>query len=168
MADSDSNRELISYTSRDYASIMEEFWAIVPTLTDLWKPEADSDPGVVLAKFLASAADMLGVNVDYLANEIFAPSVVQRKDAEKIFGLIGYDLGFYTAARTEVTFRNNTSENMTIDFGFNGANFTTLTASYDITNTPRVITYNVLPMTSGYGDSESRSTRSMLANYSNI
>jgi len=168
MADSDSNRELISYTSRDYTSIMNEFWSIVPTLTDLWKPEADSDPGVVLAKFLASAADMLGVNVDYLANEIFAPSVVQRKDAEKIFGLIGYDLGFYTAARTEVTFRNNTSENMTIDFGFNGANFTTLTASYDITNTPRVITYNILPMTSGYGEAESRSTRSMLANYTNV
>ena len=102
----DSNRGLINYTSRDYQTLMQEFWALVPTLTDLWKPEADADPGVVLGKILASAADMMGVNVDYLANELFAPSVVQRKDAEKIFGLIGYDLGFYTAARTEVTFTN--------------------------------------------------------------
>ena len=164
----DSNRGLISYTSRDYDSLMEEFWALVPKLTDLWKPEADADPGVVLGKFLASAADMLGVNVDYLANELFAPSVVQRKDAEKIFGLIGYDLGLHTAARTEVTFTNNTSDSMTLDFGFNGSNFSTLTASTDITNNARVITYNILPMTSGYGDTESRSRRSVLSDYIDV
>ena len=79
----DSNRGLISYTSKDYQSFLEEFKEIVPKLTDLWKPEADADPGVVLGKILASAADMLAVNEDYLANELFAPSVVQRKDAEK-------------------------------------------------------------------------------------
>ena len=164
----DSNRGLIPYTDRDYNSLMEDFWALVPKLTDLWKPEADADPGVVLGKFLASAADLLGVNVDYLANEVFAPSVVQRKDAEKIFGLIGYDLGFYTAARTEVTFTNNTSSSMTLDFGFNGANFSTLTASTDITNTARVITYNILPMTSSYGDTGSRSRRSVIADFIDV
>ena len=164
----DNNRGLIPYTDRDYNSLMTDFWDLVPKLTDLWKPEADADPGVVLGKFLASAADMLSVNVDYLANEVFAPSVVQRKDAEKIFGLIGYDLGFYTAARTEVTFTNNTSDDMPLDFGFNGSNFTTLTASTDITNTSRVITYNVLPMTSSYGDTESRGRRSILADYVDV
>ena len=168
MADYNNELTKFKYTSRDYNSIMEEFWAIVPTLTDLWKPEADADPGVVLGKFLASAADALNVSVDYLANEIFAPSVVQRKDAEKIFGLIGYDLGFYTAARTEVTFTNNTSDTMTLDFGFNGANFTTLSASTDITNTGRIITYNVLPMTSSYGDTESRSRRSVLVDFVDV
>jgi len=168
MADSDTNRGLISYTSRDYDSLLEEFKNLVPTLTDLWKPEADADPGMVLGKFLASAADMLGVNVDYLASEVFAPSVVQRKDAEKIFGLIGYDLGFYTAAKTEVTFTNNTADTMTLDFGFNGSNFSTVSASRDITNTARVITYNILPMTSGYGDTGSRSRRSILADYVDV
>ena len=165
----DSNPEYrIPYTDRDYNSLVEDFKALVPKLTDLWKPEADADPGVVLGKFLASAADMLGVSLDYLANEVFAPSVVQRKDAEKIFGLIGYDLGFYTAARTEVTFTNNTSDTMTIDFGFNGSNFSTVTADMDITNTKRVITYNILPMTSGYGDTSSRSRRSILADYVDV
>lgn len=164
----DSNRGLIPYTDRDYNSLVEDFWALVPKLTDLWKPEADADPGVVLGKLLASASDMLSVNLDYLANEVFAPSVVQRKDAEKIFGLIGYDLGFYTAARTEVTFTNNTSDSMNLDFGFNGANFSTLTASTDITNTSRVITYNILPMTSSYGDTGSRSRRSVLADFIDV
>lgn len=164
----DSNRGLINYASRDYDSLIEEIWALVPKLTNLWKPEADADPGVVLGKILASIADMLGVNVDYLANELFAPSVVQRKDAEKIFGLIGYDLGFYTAARTEVTITNNTSDTMNIDFGFNGANFCTLNAYTDITNTSRVITYNLLPMTSSYGNTESRSRRSVLTDYIDV
>lgn len=70
---------LISYTSRDYNSLVNEFWSLVPKLTELWKPEADADPGVVLGKYLASVADMLGVNLDFMANEVFAPSVSQRK-----------------------------------------------------------------------------------------
>lgn len=152
-------RGMIKYSSRDYNSIMEDFWALVPTLTDLWKPEADSDPGVVLGKFLASAADMLGVNLDWLANEMFGPSVSQRKNAEKLFGLIGYTLGWYSAARTEVTFRNDSDTGIVLDFGFNGANFATLNAYTDITQQPRVITYNILPKTSSYGTQDTRSRR---------
>ena len=157
---SDTNtRGIVNYTSRDYQSIMNDFWSIVPTLTEIWKPEADSDPGVVLGKFLASVADMLNINIDLLANEVFAPSVMQRKNAEKIFGLIGYDLGWYTACRTEVTITNNSGSPVTIDFGFNGANFCTLNAYTDITSQSRVITYNVLPMTNTYGYTETRSIR---------
>ena len=125
------NRGMINYTDRDYESLMKDFWSLIPTLTelwkpeaverldkedvDLWKPEADADPGVVLGKWLASVANMLGVNLDWLANEIFAPSVTQRKNAEKIFSLIGYELGWYTAARTEVTFTNSSDT----DISFN-------------------------------------------------
>lgn len=155
----DTSKNIIKYTSRDYQSILDDFFEMVPKLTELWKPEADADPGVVLGKFLASAADMLGVNLDYLANEIFAPSVSQRKNAEKLFGLIGYDLGFYTAARTEVTFTNNSDYDISIDFGFNGSNFATLNAYTDITNQSRVITYNILPLTNKYGSKDSRSRR---------
>lgn len=157
--DEATSRGLIKYTSRDYNSLMEEFWELVPTLTDLWQPEADSDPGVVLGKFLASVADMLGVNVDIMSNELYAASVQQRKNAEKIFGLIGYTLGFYTAGRTEVTFTNNSDTTIYLDFGFNGANFATLNAYTDITNQSRVITYNILPMTNAYGTSDTRSLR---------
>jgi len=155
----DYEKGVVSYTSRDYESIMKDFWELVPTLTELWKPEADADPGVVLGKFLASVADMLGVNVDILVGELLAPSVSQRKNAEKLFGLIGYELGWYRAARTEVTFTNNTSVNMTLDFGFNGTNFATLNAYTDITNQSRVLTYNILPLTNSYGATESRSRR---------
>lgn len=171
MANEDFKKGIVSYTSRDYESLVEEFWKMVPRLTELWqpgvddsvwKPEANADPGVVLGKYLASVADMLGINLDWMANEVFAPSVSQRKDAEKLFGLIGYELGFYTAARTEVTFKNNSTSDIKMDFGFNGSNFSTLNAYTDITKQPRVITYNILPLTNKYGSTETRSKRSVL------
>ena len=162
------DKGIVKYTSRDYDSIMKDFWDVVPTMTELWKPEASADPGVVMAKFLASVADMLGVNLDSLATEIYAPSVRQRKDAEKLFSLIGYELGWYTAARTEVTFTNNTESNITFDFGFNGANFATLNAYTDITNTSRVITYNILPLTNTYGSYETRSSRKITSDDINV
>ncbi|MCM1232027.1 MAG: hypothetical protein NC489_18050 [Ruminococcus flavefaciens] len=168
MNQSEQPHGMIRYTSRDYNSIMEEFWDIVPKLTELWKPEADSDPGVVLGKFLASIADMLSVNLDWLANEIFGPSVSQRKNAEKLFGLIGYSLGWYTAARTEVTFTNTGTSDMKLDFGFNGSNFCTLNAYTDITAQPRVITYNILPMTNKYGAKDTRSKCVIVSEGTNI
>lgn len=158
----DFSRGLIKYTSRDYNSIIQEFWSIVPALTDLWRPEADADPGVVLAKFMASIGDMLGVNLDWLATEMYAPSVTQRKDAEKLFGLIGYTLGWYTAAATEVTFTNNSDRDIELDFGFNGSNWSTLNAYADITKQSRTITYNILPMTNTFGAEKTRSIRNIL------
>lgn len=173
MANSDGTlKGVVNYTSRDYESIMKDFWEILPALTalwepqqdtedltEIWKPEANADPGVVLAKWTASIADMLGVNLDWVANELYAPSVSQRKDAEKLFGLIGYKLGWYQAARTEITFTNNTDTTITLDFGFSGAAFTTCTAFTDITGASRTITYNILPLTSSYGDNQSRAVK---------
>ena len=42
MANNEISKGLIKYTSRDYDSLMEEFWNVVPTLTELWKPESDA------------------------------------------------------------------------------------------------------------------------------
>lgn len=166
---SDYVNGIVKYTSRDYESILADFFEAVPKLTKLWKPEADSDPGVVIGKYLASAADMLGVNLDWFVNELYAPTVSQRKDAEKLFSLIGYELGWYTAARTEVTFTNVLEdENMELDFGFNGTNFCTLNAYTDITNQSRVITYNILPLTNAYGDKETRSRRVVTSDSVNV
>lgn len=153
------SRGLVRYTSRDYDSLLQEFKDIVPKLTDLWKPEAEADPGMVLLKVLASASDMLGTNLDLLATELHANTMTQRKNAEKVLGLIGYTLGFYVGSQTEITITNNTEDTLEMDFGFNGANWATLNAYTDITNNTRTITYNILPRTNGYGATDTRSTR---------
>lgn len=162
------NNGIVNYTSRDYQSLLSDFKSAVPKLTELWTPDADADPGVVLGKYVAAVADMLGINLDWLANEVYAPSVTQRKNAEKIFGLIGYELAFYTAARTEVTFTNTSSSSITLDFGFNGNNFSTLNAYTDITNQSRVLTYNILPGTNTYGFTDSRSKRQILTDNQDV
>lgn len=163
MADSSIKNGIVNLTSRDYESLLNDFKAAIPTLTELWDGESDADPGVVLTKFLAAAADMLSVNLDIHAGEVYAPTVTQRKNAEKIFSLFGYDLGAYTAAKTEITFTNASANPIKIDFGFNGSNFCTLNAYTDITNTERIITYNVLPMTSSYTASQSRGSRYIIS-----
>lgn len=160
--DDSIRRGIVNYTSRDYQSLLQDFVDAVPKLTELWKPEAEADPGMVIGKYIASVAEVLGINVDLLANEIFAPSVSQRKNAEKIFSLIGYELGWYVAARTEITFTNVSSVPVTIDFGFNGSNFATVNAYTDITNASRVITYNILPLTNTYGATDTRSRRDIV------
>lgn len=166
--DNTTSKGIVKYTSRDYESLQADFWDMVPKLTELWKPEADADPGVVLGKYLSSVADVLGINLDILANEVYAPSVSQRKNAEKLFALIGYELGWYTAARTEISFTNGSAFPIYLDFGFNGANFCTVNAYSDITGQARVLTYNILPLTNGYGDNETRSRRSVKTENLNI
>ena len=161
-------RGIVNYTSRDYESILNDFVNAVPTLTELWKPDAEADPGMVLAKYIASVADVLGINLDLMANEVYAPSVSQRKNAEKIFSLIGYELGWYTSARTEITFTNISTDPITLDFGFNGANFATVNAYTDITNQSRVITYNILPLTNKYGATDTRSRRDIITTDINV
>ena len=168
MSDTSIKSGIVKYTSRDYQSILQDFINAIPTLTELWDGESDSDPGVILAKFIASAADMLSINLDIQANEVYAPTVSQRKNAEKIFSLFGYNLGYYTAGKTEITFTNASSEEFKIDFGFNGSNFCTLNAYTDITNTERVITYNILPITSAYTDTQTRSTRNVISDGSDV
>lgn len=160
--DDSIKRGIVNYTSRDYQSLLYDFIDAVPKLTELWKPEAEADPGMVIAKYIASIAEVLGINLDLLANEIYAPSVSQRKNAEKIFSLIGYELGWYVAARTEITFTNVSSVPVTVDFGFNGSNFATVNAYTDITNASRVITYNILPLTNKYGATDTRSRRDII------
>ena len=160
---SDNKRGMVRYTSRDYESILQDFKDMVPQLTSLWKPESAADPGYVLGTYLASIGDMLSVNQDWAINEMYAPTVTQRKNAEKIFGLIGYELGWYTAARTEVTFTNTTSNTISVDFGFNGANFGTLNAYSDITGTTRTLTYNILPLSNTFGQSKSRNSRTLIS-----
>lgn len=106
MSDSTS-RGIIKYTSRDYDSIMQDFWSIVPTLTELWKPEAEADPGVVLGKFLASAADL--INRHYLVYAHILPdksayvgmtgTSVQDRSGKDGTMYINHQSGLYQAAQ---------------------------------------------------------------------
>lgn len=94
---------LLSYTSKDYDSIITDLLDAIPALTDKWTSREDGDPGIVLLKMMSAIGDMLCYNFDKQALEYYGPTVTQRKNAQKLFELVGYRMHWYRAAETQVT-----------------------------------------------------------------
>ena len=114
-----SNREVLnnpnfSYTSRDYNSIFNELKAAIPLLTDIYKPQDDADPGIVLLKAMSMLGDMLSFVSDNNALEAFPQTVLQPSNAQQIFRLVGYKMKWWKSARCEASFTNANSVSVTI------------------------------------------------------
>lgn len=114
-----SNKEVVvnpnlSYTSRDYNSILAELKAAVPSLTQIYNPTEESDPGMVFIKLLAMLGDMLSYNLDNAALEAFAGTVLQSRNAQQIFRLQGYKMKGWKAPRCQASFTNANSVSVRI------------------------------------------------------
>lgn len=114
-----SNKEVLnnpnlSYTSRDYASIYKELKAAIPNLTKLYNPNTEADPGIVLIKLMAMLGDVLSFNLDNNALEVFPRTVLQTKNAQQLFRLMGYKMRWYKSARCAAYFTNSNSVPVTI------------------------------------------------------
>ena len=94
---------IVKYTSKDYDSIVTDLTDSISSLTNLWTSREDSDPGIVLLKCMAALGDMLSYNFDKQSLEYYAQTVTQRKNAYRLFELIGYYMKWYTAAMTTVS-----------------------------------------------------------------
>lgn len=105
----------LSYTSRDFNSIYEDLVNAIPSLTKLWTSKDENDPGIVLVKLIASLGDNLSYYLDKTALELYPDSVTQRKNAQKIFKLIGYKMMGYVSAQTTVTITNKLLDGMTTE-----------------------------------------------------
>ena len=93
-----------SYTNRDFVSIYEELLDLTKTLTDLWDPSSsnESDPGVVLLKLIAAAADKCNYAIDKSILECFPLSVTQETNARQLFEQLGYYMHWYRSATTAI------------------------------------------------------------------
>ena len=94
--------DILSYTSKDYDSIKTDLIDAIPALTDKWTSRESSDPGIVLLKMMSAIGDMLCYNFDRQALEYYGPTVTQRKNAKKLFELVGYRMHWYQCATTQV------------------------------------------------------------------
>ena len=109
-----SNKEVLnnpnlSYTSRDYTSIFKDLVEAIPTLTKLYDPKEESDPGIVLIKLISMLGDMLSHTSDLNALEVFPRTVLQLPNAKQIFRLVGYKMKWYQSARCAAFFTNANS-----------------------------------------------------------
>lgn len=100
---------ILKYTSKDYNSIFTDLVDAIPALTDLWTSREDGDPGIVLVKLMSALGDMISYNFDKQALEYYAPTVTQRKNAQKLFNLVGYNMHWYRAAVTQITVTNKST-----------------------------------------------------------
>lgn len=101
---------MLSYTSKDYDSIKTDLIESISSITDTWTSREDSDPGIVLIKLMSALGDMLCYNFDKQALEYYGPTVTQRKNAQKLFELIGYKMHWYRSAVTQVTITSTLPE----------------------------------------------------------
>ena len=88
----------IKYTDRDYASIKQNLIDSIEDLTSKWTSRDESDPGIVLIKLISEFGDLLSYNLDRQILECFPNSVTQRKNAQQLYGLIGYKMRWYKSA----------------------------------------------------------------------
>lgn len=98
--------KILKYTSKDYDSIKKDLIDSISSLTPNWTSREEGDPGIVLVKLMSALGDMLSFNFDKQALEYYAPTVTQRKNAAKLFELVGYKMHWYQAASTTVTITN--------------------------------------------------------------
>ena len=108
--------EILQYTSKDFNSIKSDLLSGIDSLTDSWTSRDDGDPGIVLVNLMSAMGDMLSYNMDKQSLEYYAPTVTQRKNAYKLFELIGYQMHWFRSARTQVTIKNIPNSEMMIMF----------------------------------------------------
>lgn len=96
----------LKYTSKDYNSIYTDLINAIPGITDLWTNTEDGDPGIVLVKLMSALGDMLSYNMDKQALEYYSSTVTQRKNAAKLFSLIGYKMHWYQSATNRISVTN--------------------------------------------------------------
>lgn len=122
MADTDLNKVIktdyvpvkISYTSKDYASILDDLIASVSGITEKWQVLDENDPGVIMLKLMSILGDMLFYTQDMQALEVYPNSVTQRKNAATIYKLIGYKMRWYRSAIVNMQLVNTYTQGATL------------------------------------------------------
>lgn len=136
----DTNKLSMSYTSRDYTTILNELLTTIPNLTNEWQVLNDTDPGVVLLKLISMLGDNLSYNIDVMAKELMPDTVTQRKNASAIYNLVGYKMKWIRSATIQALFFNKSPYRLLIP----------RFSSYTDSNS--TVTYTYFPMDSSKGD----------------
>lgn len=102
----DDKKSKLSVTNRDYLSIFNDLKEAIPDVSGIWDSNSESDPGIVLVKLMSMLGDMLSYNFDKQSLEVYPETVTQRKNAGRIFNLIGYKMRWFRSAISEVTLSN--------------------------------------------------------------
>jgi hypothetical protein len=107
----------IDYTSRDYASIRDDLYNLIPLFAPEWTTRDPADLGIAILEIFAHMGDMLNYYVDRAANEAFLSTASQRDSVLKIAQMLGYVPTDTTPASVTLTFVNSTTSVITVPAG---------------------------------------------------
>lgn len=94
----------IDYTSRDYASIINDLLTLIPSYLPEWTDRSPGDFGIVLLELFAYMGDILNYYSDRIANEAFISTAQQRSSILNIATLLDYTPHNNVAASTTLQF----------------------------------------------------------------
>ena len=115
ITNNDLNTLNLSPTNKDYYQVWSELIETAGKLSERWDPNStnESDPGIILLKVLTAIADKLNYNIDKNILEAFMPTAAQTESMRRLCEMLGYHVGYYESATTDVTIRyvGNVSDN---------------------------------------------------------
>lgn len=96
----DLNISNISYTNKDFQSIITELYEYAKKLSSLWDPSStnESDAGVILLKLLAFIGDKNNYNIDENILQAFMPSVSQISQMRQLCEMNAFQMSSYVSA----------------------------------------------------------------------
>jgi len=80
----------IDYTSRDYASLVNDMLTLIPSYLPEWTDRSAGDFGIVLLELFAYVGDILNFYTDRVANEAFISTAQQRQSILNLAALLDY------------------------------------------------------------------------------
>ena len=94
----------IDYTSRDYASLVNDMLALIPSYLPEWTDRSPGDFGIVLLELFAYVGDILNFYTDRIANEAFISTAQQRQSVLNLASLLDYTPHGNVAATCQLQF----------------------------------------------------------------
>lgn len=94
----------IDYTSRDYASLVNDLLTLIPSFLPEWTDRSPGDFGIVLIELFAYMGDILNFYSDRIANESYIATAQQRQSVLNIAALLDYTPHGNVAATVQLQF----------------------------------------------------------------
>jgi len=107
----------VDYTSRDYLSIRNDLFDLIPYYAPNWTSRDAADLGIALIELFSYMGDSLNFYIDRAANEGFIGTASQRDSILQLASMLGYTPNGLTSATVTLTFTNSGSTDQTIADG---------------------------------------------------
>jgi Baseplate J-like protein len=107
----------VDFTSRDYAAIRDDLYALIPIFAPQWTNTDPADLGIAILEIFAHMGDVLNYYIDRASNESFIATASQRNSVLLIAKMLGYTPTNTSPSTVVVSFSNVNNASITLPVG---------------------------------------------------